>query len=351
MTVEDFIKKEIHHHGPMSVARFMELAVSHYYANRNPFGAEGDFTTAPEISQMFGEMLMAWVTVYWHQMGSPAPFALVECGPGRGTLMADGLRVTAGVFGAGNSLQTPKPSFHKAMQIHLIETSKALRVKQQEALEGFEVQWHDSIDTLPDGMPIILLANEFLDALPVRQYQFSKGRWHERMIGLDDKGALQFGLGPPAAVALSGKEGDIAEFSPARRQFVEKVCVRLREQGGIALFIDYGYEKGHGDTLQAVKNHKYVGALEDVGEADLTAHVDFAALRDIPGVSIHGPVRQGEFLLMGGIANRADFLKKDATPQQAGMIDAALKRLTGPHEMGELFKVMAFSDGKVDAGF
>jgi len=336
---ENHIKQEIQHNGPMSVATFMGLAVGHYYNSRDPFGVEGDFTTAPEISQMFGEMIGAWAADCWRQMRSPKPFALAECGPGRGTLMADVLRVTGKVAG-----------FHDSARIHLIEASETLKQRQKETLKEFDIAWHNGIDTLPSDMPLILLANEFLDALPVRQFQFLDGRWNERVIGLDGADMLHFGL-VPAALDREGIEGDFYETSPARREFAEGVCGRLERQGGAALFIDYGYIQGGGDTLQAVKDHQYAAVLDRPGEADLTAHVDFGDLADMRGVAVHGPVTQGEFLNRLGIGLRAAMLKQKAAPEQAEVIDAALARLTGAEQMGELFKVIAFSAGLKPAGF
>lgn len=342
MSFEEHVKSEIRHHGPMSVATFMGLAVAHYYDSRDPFGAEGDFTTAPEISQMFGELLGAWAADCWVQMGRPSAFALAECGPGRGTLMADALRATRNL-----------PGFHAAAHVHLIEASKTLMERQAEALNDFDVQWHVGLESLPVDVPVILLANEFLDALPVRQFQFSGGRWHERVVGLDDAGWLRFGLVPHMPeYPPKAQEGDFFETSPARRLFVESVCERLKRQGGAALFIDYGYTQGRGDTLQAVKNHKFQDVLEAVGEADLTAHVDFSALGGMDGVAVHGPAAQGAFLERLGIVQRAAMLARNAAPEQAAAVEAALTRLTGKDEMGELFKVMAFTVGNiVPAGF
>ncbi len=333
MSFEDYLKREISHNGPMDVGTFMGLAVGHYYNSRDPLGAAGDFTTAPEISQMFGEMLGAWAADCWMKMGQPSPFLLVECGPGRGTLMADALRATAKV-----------PGFHDAAEVTLIEMSDTLKAKQRQALDGYEVQWCGGLAELPDEMPMILLANEFLDALPVRQLEYRGGKWQERVVGLDGQDALQFGLVPADAAMMAlapkgGKDGDVAEIAPVRDAFVRDVCAR---EQSVALFIDYGYAEGHGDTLQAMRAHKFVPVLAGVGDADLTAHVDFAALaRAAQGAQVYGPAGQGEFLQRLGIAQRAAMLRQRANAAQAEDIDKGLARLTAPAEMGELFKVMA----------
>ncbi len=333
MRLEDTIKQEIQHNGPMDVGAFMARVVAYYYNSRDPFGEGGDFTTAPEISQIFGELLGAWAADCWTQMGRPSKFMLVECGPGRGTLMVDALRATAKI-----------PGFHEAAQIHLIENSESLKARQRDVLQDFDVSWHDGLEGVPDNAPLILLANEFLDALPIRQFQRADGKWKERVIGVDGAGNFHFGLIPTAQP--QNIEGDFYETSPACELFVKNTCERLKAQGGAALFIDYGYVEGHGDTLQAVKNHDYVPVLEQVGEADLTAHVDFAALSE-------GLVTtQGEFLRALGISQRAAMLKQKATESQAKDIDEAVGRLTSTDQMGELFKVMAFSSDDINlAGF
>lgn len=339
MTFEDRLKQDILHNGPVDVGTFMGRVATHYYGTRDPFGTGGDFTTAPEISQMFGELLGAWAADVWTQMGRPNPFVLAECGPGRGTLMADALRATAKV-----------PGFHAAADIRLIEMSPVLKEKQQATLRDHKVFWHERLEDVPEGRPMILLANEFFDALPVRQFQKQGGRWHERVIGLDERGALQFGLVPADGFAPDA-DGDFCEVSQAGRDIVRALCRRLIRTGGAALVIDYGYVKGSGETLQAVKAHRPVPVLETPGEADLTAHVDFAALAVVAareGATVRGPAAQGAFLHRLGIGQRAAALRQNA----AAEIDEALKRLADPAEMGELFKVMAFCGPGVDpAGF
>ncbi len=342
MDLETYIRNEIRHNGPMDMAAFMGLAAGHYYSHTQPFGAGGDFITAPEISQMFGELLGAWAADLWLQMGQPPSVTLAECGPGRGTLMADALRATKGV-----------PGFHAALDIHLIETSAALQEQQAQALKGYDVAWRKDLSAVPDESPLILLANEFLDALPVRQFQVKGGEWHERVVGLGDEEELEIGLTASAAPEWPIREGAVAEVSPAREQFARDVAARLARQGGAALFVDYGYEAGYGDTLQAVKAHEYCDILAHIGQADITAHVDFAALAQAAeGATAHGPVTQGAFLQALGIGPRAAALKQKASAAQAQEIDTALHRLTAQDEMGALFKAMAFSDGKLQpAGF
>lgn len=333
------IRALIRDHGPMDVGTFMNIAIGHYYATRDPFGAAGDFTTAPEISQMFGELLGAWAADTWMKLGCPSPFMLIECGPGRGTLMADALRATRKV-----------PGFHEAMEVHLIETSPVLKKKQGELLGAYDPQWHDALTA---DKPFILIANEFLDALPIRQYQFSRGQWHERVLGLDENNDFVFGLSPSPASRRStpsphrgeGRgEGAVFEMSPARESFVENLCDLLKQHTGAALFIDYGHDvSACGDTLQAVKSHQFVPVLSDIGEADLTSHVDFAALKRAAqgkDAAVHGPAAQGAFLERLGIRERAAALSRPATVEQRESIMAALGRLTGPSHMGRLFRVM-----------
>lgn len=340
--LEDKIKTIIAEKGPVSVETFMGMAVTHYYATHDPFGAAGDFTTAPEISQMFGEMIGVWAADQWQKMEVPNKFLLIEAGPGRGTLMADLLRATKNVRG-----------FHDAAQIVMTETSPALREKQKTALGAFRVRWAESIQdkSIQDcGCPVIFIANEFLDALPVRQFAFKGGAWHERMVGVDEKDALVFVPGD-ACMNGPGREGDIREVSPARENFVTQLCRIIKRNGGAALLIDYGYEgPGSGDTLQAVRKHKYTGVFEDVGTADLTAHVDFGVLRATvkqSGLDV-GLEDQGAFLQRMGIGLRAEKLRVSATPQQRLDMDAALKRLTSSQEMGRLFKVMEIKSGGAD---
>jgi NADH dehydrogenase [ubiquinone] 1 alpha subcomplex assembly factor 7 len=334
--------------GPMPVSRYMALCLGHpshgYYVTRDPLGARGDFTTAPEISQMFGELIGLWAVAAWQQMGAPDPFRLVELGPGRGTLMADALRAARLV-----------PAFGAAARIHMVETSPVLRKAQARALaaHGDHVSWHDRIEDVPAG-PAIVLANEFFDALPVDQYVWTGAGWHERRVGRGAEGQLSFGLDPapsrlaPARAAhlpppAPGAVLEVMEGGPARA-----LSTRLAAEGGIALAIDYGHAGGHGDTLQALRAHRFADPLADPGEADLTAHVDFARLALLgqeAGLKAFGPLEQGDFLARLGLAARAERLMRDASPEAAEAIATATRRLagTGDGEMGRLFKVLVLA--------
>lgn len=341
----DEIARMIAHEGPISVERYMALCLGHprygYYATRDPFGASGDFTTAPEVSQMFGELLGLWAAEVWRLMRSPVPVHLVELGPGRGTLMADALRATR-----------VRSDFRKALELHLVDTSPALRERQRQALAAtcVPLRWHDRLDDVPDG-PTIVLANEFFDALPVRQYVRTERGWCERLIGLDASGALAFGVAPEPEQAMrrEAPEGALIEINAAGLSLAVLIAQRLARAGGTALIIDYGYTRsGFGETLQAVKRHAFADPLAEPGEADLTAHVDFAALgvaAHRSGAAVRGPVTQREFLTALGIGARAEALKRKADVQRRAAIEAALDRLSGcgPGDMGALFKVMAIA--------
>ncbi len=329
----------------------MEEVAAFYYASRDPFGAEGDFVTAPEVSQIFGELIGLWCVDLWQRMGRPAPFLLAELGPGRGTLMADALRAAR-----------VAPEFGRALRLHLVERSGLLRRKQAEKLGTFAPQWHDSVAALPPG-PMLLIANEFLDALPVRQFERRGGAWHERRvtIGAQQDDSLAFALDPapsPLGAHLPpAPDGAVAELSLAAAALGQALGARLAAEGGAALFIDYGYfPSAAGDTVQAVRRHRPHAVLEAPGEADLTAHVDFAAFAtaaSASGAAVFGPVTQGAFLASLGLAARRDALVRNAGTAQAQSIDAACRRLIDPAAMGTLFKVMALGQkgGPAPAGF
>ena len=309
--LERALRERIAADGPIAVETFMEACNSYYYATRDPLGTRGDFTTAPEISQMFGELVGAALADCWKRAGSPADAIYVELGPGRGTLAADALRLmrSAGFNG----------------EVHLIETSPVLRELQQQALP--DAQWHDSIDDLP-ARPLLLVANEFLDALPIRQHVGSI----ERRV-LVAAGGLAF-----------DRDGAIVETSPVRDEAVASTATRVAGKGGVALIIDYGHERSApGDTLQALKRHRFTPVLADPGEQDLTSHVDFEAVAlaaRAAGAVVSPLVRQGEWLIRLGIESRAQALSR-ANPERAGDIQGALERLTSREQMGELFKVLA----------
>jgi NADH dehydrogenase [ubiquinone] 1 alpha subcomplex assembly factor 7 len=339
--------------GPITVADYMREALGHpdhgYYATRDPLGADGDFTTAPEVSQMFGELVGLWCLFNWFAAGGPDPFRLVELGPGRGTLMADALRAAR-----------LRPPFLEAMRLHLVETSPVLRDRQQETLmpvtAGLEPpQWHDALADVPEG-PLLLVANEFFDALPVHQFERSGTGWRERAIdcGADDR--LRWCHVPPgAAFALIDPgmhalpPGSIVEVSPTAIALAGEIGRRIARDGGAALIVDYGYARPAGTpSLQAVRGHARHDPLSDPGEADLTAHVDFGALARAAGeagASVWGPVAQRDLLERLGIRERASQLAADAMPEQAADIEAALARLLDETEMGSLFQAIAITAG------
>jgi SAM-dependent MidA family methyltransferase len=344
------IRRLIEIAGPMPVWRYMQLCLTHpehgYYSTRDPFGRAGDFTTAPEISQMFGELVGLWAAAVWQQMGSPENLRLVELGPGRGTMMLDMVRAAQVV-----------PGFRAAIVGHLVEISPAQERRQRQTLAGLDLPllWHAGIEDVPDG-PMILVANEFFDALPVQQAVKHDDGWHERMIGLDEAGRFAF-LAAPAPIARfadtlpakvqAAPVGSIYEWRGDR--FVYEIGRRLVQAKGAALIIDYGHaESGVGDTLQAVARHAFADPLAAPGETDLTAHVDFEALRHAAqsiGAAVHGPVSQSELLLRLGIEARAERLKANADREQIAAIDSARHRLvaTGRDGMGRLFKALALA--------
>ncbi|CAA6603969.1 conserved hypothetical protein [Rhodospirillaceae bacterium LM-1] len=344
-SIEGLIRK----HGPIDLERFMALAVQNYYAQGAAFGREGDFTTAPEISQIFGELIGAWCCLIWESLGSPAYFHLVELGPGRGALMTDLLRAAQMM-----------PGFQKAARLHLVETSPALRVLQAKALDGYAPQWHDRFESIPNDAPMILVANEFLDALPIRQYVRHQDGWRERLIGLDERGKLAWQTKPEPDPNLAlpphmaeAADGNIAETCPQALALVKALADRLGQCGGAALFFDYGpMESGLGDSLQAVKGHAFAEVLQDPGGADLTAHVDFAALARqavAQGVKAWGPVPQGVWLQRMGILERTRQLSAQADDRQRDLLISGTRRLIDPQEMGTLFKVLALTQPAVSA--
>lgn len=323
----------------MPVAEYMGLCLGDpehgYYMTRDPFGAAGDFVTAPEISQMFGELLGAWAAQVWIDQGRPDPFLLVELGPGRGTLMRDALRAVAGV-----------PGFRAAARVLLVETSPVLCARQAETLEGSGARWAGSLAALPEA-PVIAFANEFFDALPVRQVQRLGTAWRERMVVLEG-GRLAFGWGTPRAEAVlearfaSVPDGAVVELCPAGEAAAASLGARIAARGGAALIVDYGRWDGIGDSLQALADGAHADPLARPGEADLTAHVRFRALAEAAGASLRasGPVPQGVFLERLGITARARVLARGAAGAE---VAAAHRRLTHPEEMGNLFQVLALT--------
>lgn len=335
MSLRDRLVARIRAAGPITLAEYMRDCLTDpdfgYYVTRDPLGRGGDFVTAPEISQMFGELIGLALAQSWLDQGAPAPFTLAEPGPGRGTLMADILRATRRV-----------PGFPDAARLHLVEVSPALRSSQAQTLSEHAPTWVDSLSALPDG-PLWLVANEFFDALPVRQFVRGHTGWSERLVAETD-GELVQGFGAEVAQpALAGrledtKPGDVVELCPEAPTLMAEIATRIARHGGAALVIDYGGWRSLGDTVQAVRAHKRADILADPGSADLTAHVDFEALARAAraaGAAVTRMTPQGVFLERLGITDRARMLAQ-VDPKVA----AAHRRLTHPEEMGNLFKVM-----------
>jgi SAM-dependent MidA family methyltransferase len=351
--LEADIRRRIALAGPMPVAQFMALCLTHpkhgYYITRDPFGSAGDFVTAPEITQMFGELLGLWAASVWRLMGSPENIRLVELGPGRGTMMLDALRAVQVV-----------PAFRKAIVVHFVEVSPALEARQRQAVDGLDVpvEWHQSLDEVPHG-PLIVLANEFFDALPVHQAVMCADGWHERVIKVEHDGNLGFAtardpiplfdqLLPPSLAEAA--IGSIFEWRVDK--WGHALSRRVRRSEGAALIVDYGHaQSAVGDTLQAVGSHDFVHPLSAPGLVDLTAHVDFQALAqsaEAMDAAVFGPLTQGDFLRRLGIESRTAALKAAAPRDKTGEIEAALHRLTSSDAggMGGLFKALAMAHPK-----
>lgn len=346
----EMIRAEIAAHGDMPLSRYMELCLAHpvhgYYTTRDPLGVSGDFTTAPEVSQMFGELIGAWLVATWQAMGAPRRFILMEAGPGRGTLMSDALRAAQKV-----------PEFIASASLHILETSPVLRQRQSVSLSPYNPIWHDDLTTVPDDAPVLFVGNEFLDALPVDQLRRESEGWKQVCIGLTDNPAEPFRYTMHSASQnlvdliprrlMSYGVGDIVEVSPVLNQFLNTFYQLLKKQSGAGIFIDYGYRHSDtGDSVQAVHRHHPVSIFHAPGEADITAHVNFENVQNralSAGLTTHGIATQGEFLRRMGIEYRAQVLKRNATDAQIHDIDSAFHRLTAPDQMGNLFKVLAVS--------
>jgi len=321
--LERAVRERIAAEGPITVEAFMHACNAYYYATRDPLGARGDFTTAPEISQMFGEMVGAALADVWKRAGAPADAIYAELGPGRGTLASDALRMMRSAGFAG--------------EVHLVETSPVLRSKQKDALP--DAHWHDSVDDLP-ARPLLLVANEFFDALPIRQHV----------------GAIERRVTVAGGGLAFDRDGEIVETSPASELAVTTIATCLAASGGAAIIVDYGHERSApGETLQAVRGHGFAPVLASPGEQDLTAHVDFEMIGNAAhaaGAAVTGVMAQGEWLIRLGIEARAQALMR-GNPERADEVQAALERLTGRQAMGQLFKVIAFHgpDWPPPAGF
>ncbi len=343
------LKERIARDGPITVADYMEACLADaragYYRTRQPIGAEGDFVTAPEISQIFGELLGLWAVATWQSMGEPSPVIIAELGPGRGTLMADAMRAWRSV-----------PKFLDSITVALVETSPSLRETQRQALDGSPapVRWQDRIEDVPKG-PLIVIANEFIDALPVRQLVRQGGVWRERCVTVGSDGSFAFALGqavedsdlPAEVCKLDAPDGAIFETRPALTSLLAALVTRAAKAPLAALFIDYGHaQSGFGDTLQAVHRHKFADPLTAPGAIDLTAHVDFAEMKRTAaalGLDGYGPMPQGEFLLKLGLAARRDRLLQQARLEQKEAIGSGAARLASPSGMGLLFKALALT--------
>lgn len=332
------LARQIDAGGPISVAHYMAEANAHYYGGRDPLGAAGDFITAPEISQMFGELVGLWLADVWMRSGRKASPLYVELGPGRGTLAADALRAMEMAA--------------LAPRVHFVETSGALRAKQKANVP--HAQWHDDLDSLPAAGPILAVANEFFDALPVRQMVATPRGWRERVVirSLSGKPGLfepMAGYRPMDSAVPEqfrhAPEGAILESAPAGATVAYALALRIAKQGGAAIIVDYGYEgPALGDTLQAVREHKSANPFADPGGSDLTAHVDFTNIGNMArqaGLKVLGPVGQGQWLGALGIDARAQMLARQS-PERTEEIEIARSRLTAPDQMGTLFKAMAF---------
>lgn len=351
--LEAIVKHQIEKNGAIPLGQYIEIALSHpehgYYMTRDPLGKRGDFTTAPEISQIFGELIGAWIIDIWAQMGKPA-LNLIECGPGRGTLMADIVRIIRNFGGVNNNIT-----------IHMIETSPALIEKQKQALKSINAQWHSHILSVPSDSPVLIVANEFLDALPVEQLRRADQGWMQKYIGIKD-GALTESWQPAphrlqTHLPPKTRSGKIYEISPVRSEYISNCADLIAKTGGAALFIDYGHAKTHhGDTVQAIKNHKYSDILKEIGHSDITSHVDFEAARNAAsaqGLNISPIVTQGAFLnKLGGAIRCKALINAAKNKTQANDIQKGYQRVAHNDEMGDLFKVLCFYKGDLNpAGF
>ncbi len=336
------LRERIRARGPVRVDEYMEIALAHpeygYYRSAPAIGREGDFITAPEVSQMFGELVSMWMADLWMRAGRPEPTMLVELGPGRGTMMADMLRAAGSVVG-----------YRKALRPVLVEMHPGLRKRQEAMLAGEGAVWHESFGEVPEGRAMVV-ANEFFDALPVRQYVMRGGEWRERRVGMDEDDGFCFVDGEPVKDAAEhlpkAEEGSIAERCPQGERLVRLIAARLRDNGGAALVVDYGHAApdGLGDTVQAVREHAYADVLDAPGSHDISAHVNFAALAraaEEEGAVASPAVPQGSFLERLGLGVRVEALARDKPGETRQALEAARSRLA--ESMGGVFKAMALT--------
>ena len=344
--LHDLLRRE----GPLPLARVMAIAAEQYYATREPFGVGGDFVTSPEISQMFGELVGLWLADLWQRAGAPSPVILAELGPGRGTLMVDALR----------AIGRAAPALHAAIELHLVEKSERLKAVQQKALP--QASWHADLSTLPDDAPLLLVANEFLDALPLAQFEKLEDGWVLRRVEATGANGARFDRSVGANLAFipaglrDAPAGSVFERNFGSEQLAATIAKRVSAQGGAALLIDSGYAgPALGDTLQALKGGAFADPLATLGEADISAHVDFSAVARAaaPHAHVLGPVAQGQFLEALGLGARAEALKALASIERRAEIEAARVRLSSPAAMGRLFQALSITSAgwPVPAGF
>ena len=339
-SLEEIIKSK----APLSIAEFMRLALNHedygYYKAQKPIGLKGDFTTAPEISQFFGEMLGLWAVIVWEQLGKPSHFKWVEFGPGRGTLLKDAFRITKTIRG-----------FHEALRFSFVEINPYFKELQREIAPHakWHSSWQDCLRELTqDSIPFVLIANEFLDALPIHQYDYKENQWFEKFVSFDDgwkyvEHPLEDSTIPETTRTKSRENNsNTFEICPEAQTLIQTLSQILKIQQGAALFIDYGYAQGHGDSFQAIYKGQPVSPLTHIGEADLTAHVDFGNLKEVSGTP-YGPIPQGEFLNNLGLFQWKEKLKAQSTLDKKALLEAQYQRLTHPQQMGQLFKVMGLA--------
>ncbi|MCY4191711.1 MAG: SAM-dependent methyltransferase [Rhodospirillaceae bacterium] len=347
--LDRLIRRLITQDGPMPVSLYMTLALQHpkygYYRQAAPIGLAGDFVTAPEVSQVFGELIGLWMATVWAGAQRPGNSIMCEAGPGRGVLLSDALR----------AIRQALPDFEASTTLHLVESSETLRAQQAEALSPLAPTWHDSVEDLPEG-PLFLIANEFLDALPVTQFIYTADGWRERMIGLDAENQLLFipGTAPATSAAANGlglpneaAVGDIHEVQPGVLSFVREIATRIAQHHGAALLIDYGENSPFGhSTLRGIRSHRIINPLTNAGDSDLTVDVDFRAVRQVArsaGAIVQGPVGMGPFLHALGVETRRTALTKVADAKHAAVVDQAIDRLLDPDRMGKIFKVLAIA--------